>query len=118
MENPDADSGLYIRDRNGRIVRATIPADHIAYQMGEAMQVCPVIIGRSNPSLGPGWLRAKLISVPTVDRVLINFWRTQQGRGFWQPLPAACLLTHLASFGRNSMQFKSRPCGSHSSPKS
>ncbi|KAK9901379.1 hypothetical protein WJX75_009476 [Coccomyxa subellipsoidea] len=39
VENPDADSGLYIRDRNGRIVRATIPADHIAYQMGEAMQV-------------------------------------------------------------------------------
>ena len=60
VENPDANSGLYIRDRNGRIVRAPIPADHIAYQMGEAMQVCAVIIGRSDPSLGPGWLRANI----------------------------------------------------------
>ncbi|EIE20063.1 Clavaminate synthase-like protein [Coccomyxa subellipsoidea C-169] len=39
VENPDPDSGLYIRDKHGRTVRARIPADHIAYQMGEAMQV-------------------------------------------------------------------------------
>ena len=40
VENPDPDSGLYIRDRHGRNVRAPIPANYIAYQMGEAMQVC------------------------------------------------------------------------------
>ncbi|BDA45318.1 hypothetical protein COCOBI_07-1050 [Coccomyxa sp. Obi] len=39
VENPDASSGLHIRDRCGRDVRAAFPADHIAYQMGEAMQV-------------------------------------------------------------------------------
>lgn len=39
VENRDASSGLYIRDRSGRDVRAAFPVDHIAYQMGEAMQV-------------------------------------------------------------------------------
>lgn len=39
VENPDVSSGLYIRDRHGRDARAAIPTGHIAYQMGEAMQV-------------------------------------------------------------------------------
>lgn len=39
VPNPDLSAGLYIRDRNGAAIKAGIPADHIAYQMGEAMQV-------------------------------------------------------------------------------
>ena len=35
---PDGRAGLHVRDRAGRIVRAAFPADHLAFQMGEAMQ--------------------------------------------------------------------------------
>ena len=43
VPNPDPMSGLYIRDRFGEIVKATFPPDHVGYQMGEAMQVFPII---------------------------------------------------------------------------
>ncbi|KAK9830192.1 hypothetical protein WJX72_010222 [[Myrmecia] bisecta] len=39
VPGPDERAGLHIRDREGQVVRVRIPADHIAYQMGEAMQV-------------------------------------------------------------------------------
>ena len=40
--NPDPQAGLYIRQRQGaEVVQAPIPADQIAFQMGEAMQVPP-----------------------------------------------------------------------------
>lgn len=41
VESPDSAAGLYIRDRSGHAVKANIPSDHIAFQMGEAMQVIP-----------------------------------------------------------------------------
>ncbi len=40
VPNPDPQAGLYIRARQGgEVTQAPIPADQIAYQMGEAMQV-------------------------------------------------------------------------------
>ena len=40
VPNPDPQAGLYIRARQGGdVTQAPIPADQIAYQMGEAMQV-------------------------------------------------------------------------------
>ena len=39
VANPDPAAGLYIRDRRGRPVRAGIPPGHLAFQMGQAMQV-------------------------------------------------------------------------------
>ena len=40
VPNPDPQAGLYIRARqDGEVTQAPIPADQIAYQMGEAMQV-------------------------------------------------------------------------------
>ena len=33
VPNPDLDSGLYIRNRHGDVVKAAIPADHIAFQV-------------------------------------------------------------------------------------
>ena len=36
---PDAEAGLYIRTRQGKTVRAVIPADCVAYQIGETAQV-------------------------------------------------------------------------------
>lgn len=40
VPNPDPQAGLYIRQRQGaEVVQAPIPADQVAYQMGEAMQV-------------------------------------------------------------------------------
>ena len=40
VPNPDPQAGLYVRGRQGgEITQAPIPADHIAFQMGEAMQV-------------------------------------------------------------------------------
>ena len=41
---PDPAAGLYIRNRQGAAVKVTIPADHVAFQMGEAMQVNPVYL--------------------------------------------------------------------------
>ena len=46
VPNPDSSSGLYIRDRSGAAVKAPIPADHIAFQMGEAMQAS-FLLGRA-----------------------------------------------------------------------
>ena len=41
VPNPDPQAGLYIRGRQGgEVTQAPVPSDHIAYQMGEAMQVC------------------------------------------------------------------------------
>ena len=42
VPNPDGKSGLYIRKQNGAVVQVRVPADHIAFQMGEAMQACSV----------------------------------------------------------------------------
>ncbi|CAK0782425.1 hypothetical protein CVIRNUC_005681 [Coccomyxa viridis] len=39
IPNPDSASGLYIRDQRGRAVQVRVPEDHIAFQMGEAMQI-------------------------------------------------------------------------------
>lgn len=39
VPNPDSTSGLYIRRQDGTTVQVKVPADHIAFQMGEAMQV-------------------------------------------------------------------------------
>lgn len=39
MPCPDPAAGLYIRDRRGRLIKVNIPADHVAFQMGESMQV-------------------------------------------------------------------------------
>ena len=38
VPNPDSASGLYIRDQRGRAVQVRVHPDHIAFQMGEAMQ--------------------------------------------------------------------------------
>lgn len=40
VPNPDSASGLYIRDQSGKTVQVKVPADQIAFQMGEAMQAC------------------------------------------------------------------------------
>lgn len=36
---PDPSGGLYIRTRKGPIVKVNIPEDHIAYQLGEVVQI-------------------------------------------------------------------------------
>jgi len=35
---PDPEAGLYIRDRKGRVVKAAIPRDALAFQTGEALE--------------------------------------------------------------------------------
>lgn len=39
IKNPDPNSGLYIRSRKGEIVKAVIPSDCLAFQIGETEQV-------------------------------------------------------------------------------
>ena len=39
VPSPDPAAGLYIRTRQHGIVQASIPADHLAFQIGEAAQV-------------------------------------------------------------------------------
>jgi hypothetical protein len=53
VPNPDAAAGLYIRDRAGRAVRAAIPPDHLAFQMGQSMQVPDLDCKRSPSCLPP-----------------------------------------------------------------
>lgn len=50
VPNPDPQAGLYIRARQGgEVTQAPIPADQIAYQMGEAMQVMSGGLLRATP---------------------------------------------------------------------
>eukprot|EP01137_Pigoraptor_chileana_P033960 Opistho-2@25789 len=39
VPNPDPKAGLYIRNRGNRMIKVNIPADHLAFQMGEATQI-------------------------------------------------------------------------------
>jgi isopenicillin N synthase-like dioxygenase len=39
VPSPDPDAGLYIRDRVGNEFKVTIPADMLAFQIGETAQV-------------------------------------------------------------------------------
>lgn len=50
-EAPDAQAGLYIRDRHGALAKARIPADCIAFQMGECSQISSGGLLRATPHL-------------------------------------------------------------------
>jgi len=39
IENPDPSSGLYIRSRQGSVVKVSLPADCLAFQIGETAQI-------------------------------------------------------------------------------
>eukprot|EP00897_Mesotaenium_endlicherianum_P004850 jgi/Mesen1/4393/ME000223S03466 len=39
VPNPDSRSGLFIRTRQGSLYKAAFPADHIAFQTGQALQI-------------------------------------------------------------------------------
>lgn len=39
VPNPDPASGLYIRSRTGNLVQVKVPADHLAFQIGETAQI-------------------------------------------------------------------------------
>ena len=39
VSNSDSSAGLYIRSRSGQLVKASIPVDHIAFQIGETAQI-------------------------------------------------------------------------------
>lgn len=60
VHNPDPAAGLYICDRSGNIVQASIPADHVAYQMGQVMAIQSGGLLRATPhyvraaAAGPG----------------------------------------------------------------
>ena len=53
VANPDPASGLYITKCDGHPVKAPIPEDHIAFQMGEAMQVDSLC--QTQPRPGMAW---------------------------------------------------------------
>eukprot|EP00898_Chlorokybus_atmophyticus_P004054 jgi/Chlat1/464/Chrsp103S01080 len=46
---PDPRAGLYIRTRGGSVVKGAIPSDHIAFQVGEAMQIHSGGVLRATP---------------------------------------------------------------------
>ena len=39
INNPDPSAGLYIRNRQGNLVRVPMPSDHVAFQIGETAQI-------------------------------------------------------------------------------
>ena len=50
VENPDPEhAGLHIRSRLGKTVKAVIPSDHLAFQMGETEQIHSGGILRATP---------------------------------------------------------------------
>ncbi len=50
VKNPDPQrAGLYIRSRQGHTIQAVIPADHLAFQMGETQQIHSGGILRATP---------------------------------------------------------------------
>lgn len=49
IQSPDPGAGLYIRDRAGAVVKAPIPVDCLAFQMGEALQICSGDILQATP---------------------------------------------------------------------
>jgi isopenicillin N synthase-like dioxygenase len=49
VPSPDHSSGLYIRNRNGDIIKASIPSDCLAFQMGEALQICSGDVLQATP---------------------------------------------------------------------
>ena len=46
---PDPEAGLYIRTRSGGIVRALIPADQLAFQVGQALSIASGGMLRATP---------------------------------------------------------------------
>jgi len=59
IPSPDPAAGLYIKNRSGKIVRANLPTDCLAYQIGESAQIhsggslqaTPHAVRGPNPSL-------------------------------------------------------------------
>lgn len=56
---PSAQSGLYIRTRGGNLVKVSIPADALAFQTGEALELATAGRLRATPhcvrvGAGPG----------------------------------------------------------------
>lgn len=39
VENPDPGAGLYVKARDGEIIKAVIPSGHLIYQLGESAQI-------------------------------------------------------------------------------
>lgn len=39
IPNPDPASGLFIRSRQGELVKVDMPSDHLAFQIGETAQI-------------------------------------------------------------------------------
>ncbi|EQC37253.1 hypothetical protein SDRG_05477 [Saprolegnia diclina VS20] len=62
IDNPDPSAGLYIKNRDGQIVRALIPKGHLVYQIGETSQILTGGILQATPHAvrGP--------QVPNVNR--------------------------------------------------
>jgi isopenicillin N synthase-like dioxygenase len=39
IKNPDPTAGLYVRNRQGAVVKVPTPGDHLAFQIGETAQI-------------------------------------------------------------------------------
>jgi len=59
VDNPDPDSGLFIKNRDGEVVQVGIPRGHLAFQIGESSQIMSGGVLRATPhcvtgASGPG----------------------------------------------------------------
>jgi hypothetical protein len=45
---PTSDGGLHVRTRRGEVVLVQFPPDRLAFQIGEVMQVCKVVVSISS----------------------------------------------------------------------
>ena len=65
VESPPPDSGLYIRTRGGTLTKVSIPANCLAFQTGEALQVATE--GRLRAT--PHCVRAGITGSAGTDRI-------------------------------------------------
>ncbi|KAG8968444.1 hypothetical protein FRC03_007386 [Tulasnella sp. 419] len=78
---PSADSGLYIHTRGGEVKKVAIPKDALAFQTGEALEICtagrlratPHLVKAGKPTIDTGIVSRETFAVfmqPNVDKVL------------------------------------------------
>jgi len=93
VENPDPESGLYVRSRQGGIFKVSVPADCLAFQIGEAAQ----IHSGGKLQATPHCVRAA--AVPGITRTTFAMFMDPQ---WWEPMEPPVELMNSKSITEGS----------------
>ncbi|CAG8644091.1 18222_t:CDS:2, partial [Dentiscutata erythropus] len=99
VQCPDPSSGLYIKTKSDKIVKVSIPKDHLAFQLGEAMQMA----SRNNLLATPHMVKG--ISPNIKNEIPINVISRNTFAVFMQPsLDEMVGDVTFAEFGGNAIR--------------